>query len=171
LNLRSIDGSKAAALERLAVDRTQVKAGETVEVQAFARTIGGKLFVERIPITIPADTPAGTVSIVIGDGGVIQQNAAIQQFVPKSTAELVSTMNRLKIPERLYVQATRSTTGALIGVNEMPNLPPSVLATMNSDRSIGAYKPYLQTVLFEKELSAAEFVISGQQKLDIQIVK
>jgi len=171
LNLRSIDGSKAAALERLAVDRTQVKAGETVEVQAFARTIGGKLFVERIPITIPADTPAGTVSIVIGDGGVIQQNAAIQQFVPKSTAELVSTMNRLKIPERLYVQATRSTTGALIGVNEMPNLPPSVLATMNSDRSVGTYKPYLQTVLFEKELRAAEFVISGQQKLDIQIVK
>ena len=66
---------------------------------------------------------------------------------------------------------TRSTTGALIGVNEMPNLPPSVLATMNSDRSVGTYKPYLQTVLFEKELRAAEFVISGQQKLDIQIVK
>jgi len=171
LNLRSIDGSKAAALERLAVDRTQVKAGETIEVQAFARTIGGKVFVERIPVTIPSDAPAGTVSIVIGDGGVIQQNAPIQQFVPKNTAELVSTMNRLKMPERLYVQMTRSTSGALIGVNEMPNLPPSVLATMNSDRSVGGYKPYLQTILFEKELSGAEFVISGQQKLDIQVIK
>ena len=171
LNLRSIDGSKAAALERLAVDRTQVKAGETIEVQAFARTIGGKVFVERIPVTIPSDTPAGTVSIVIGDGGVIQQNAPIQQFVPKNTAELVSTMNRLKMPERLYVQMTRSTSGALVGVNEMPNLPPSVLATMNSDRSVGGYKPYLQTILFEKELSGAEFVISGQQKLDIQVIK
>ena len=30
---------------------------------------------------------------------------------------------------------------------------------------------YTDPVLFEKELSAAEFVISGQQKLDIQIVK
>ena len=75
------------------------------------------------------------------------------------------------MPERLYVQMTRSTSGALIGVNEMPNLPPSVLATMNSDRSVGGYKPYLQTILFEKELSGAEFVISGQQKLDIQVIK
>ena len=80
-------------------------------------------------------------------------------------------MNRLKMPDRLYVQAARTTAGALIGVNEMPNLPPSVLATMNSDRSVGAYKPYLQTVIVERELPPAEFVVTGQQKLDIQVVK
>jgi len=171
LNIRSFDGAKAASLERLAVDRTQVKAGDTVEVQAFARTIGGKLFVEKIPVTIPADTPAGAVSIVIGDGSAIQEKAAIQQFVPKNIGELISTINRLKMPDRLYVQAARTTNGAVIGVSEMPNLPPSVLATMNNDRTVGAYKPYVQTVIAERELPPAEFVITGQQTLAIQVIK
>jgi hypothetical protein len=171
LNIRSFDGSKAAALERLVVDRTQIRAGDTIDVQAYARTAGGRVFVERIPVTIPADTPPGLVSIMIGDGGAIQQNAAIQQFVPKSLTEMISTMNRIKMPDRLYLQAARTTSGALIGVNEMPNLPPSVLATMNSDRVVGAYKPYLQTVIIERELPPAEFVVTGQQKLDIQVIK
>jgi hypothetical protein len=171
LNIRSIDGSKAASLERLAVDRTQVRAGETVEVQAFARTVGGKVFVERIPVTIPADTPAGAVSIIVGDGSAIQEKAAIQQFVPKNAAELISTINQLKMPDRLYLQAARTTNGAVIGVSEMPNLPPSVLATLNSDRSVGSYKPYVQTVIAERELPPAEFVITGQQSLAIQVIK
>jgi hypothetical protein len=171
LNIRSFDGAKAASLERLAVDRTQVNAGETIEVEVFARTIGGKVFVERVPVTIPADTPVGAVSIIVGDGSAIQEKAAIQQFVPKNVAELISTLNRLKMPDRLYVQAARTTTGAVIGVSEMPNLPPSVLATLNSDRSIGAYKPYVQTVIAERELPPADFVITGQQTLAIQVVK
>lgn len=171
LNIRSIDGSKVATIERLAVDKTQVRPGETIDVQAFARTPGGRLFVERIPVTIPEDTPTGALSIVIGDGTVAQQNAAIQQFVPKTASELIGTMNRLKMPDRLYLQVTRTTAGALIGVNEMPNLPPSVLATLNNDRTAGGYKPYLQTVIFERELPPAEFVISGQQKLEVRVVK
>jgi len=171
LNLRSSDGSKAASLERLSVDRIQARAGETVEVQAFARTIGGKVFVERIPVTIPADTPTGALSIIIGDGNAIQQNAAIQQFVPKTGAEFIKTLNMLKMPDRLYLQAARTTAGAVIGVNEMPNLPPSVLATLNNDRTAGGYKPYVQTVLVESELPRAEFVITGQQSLSIQVIK
>jgi hypothetical protein len=171
LKIRSIDGSKGAYLERLAVDRNQVKAGETVEVEAFARTISGKLFVQRIPVTIPADTPAGPVSIVLGDGNAIQEKAAIQQFVPKNVGELISTINQLKMPDRLYVQAARTTNGAVIGVSEMPNLPPSVLATMNNDRTVGSYKPYVQTVIAERELPPADFVITGQQSLVIQVIK
>jgi hypothetical protein len=171
LDLRSVEGSRIATLERLSVDRSQVNPGEIVNVQAFARTAGGKLFVERIPISIPVDIPAGAMTIVVGDGSVIQQNAAIQQFVPRSAGELIATMNRLKMPDRLYLQAVRTTAGAVIGVNEMPNLPPSVLATLNNDRTVGGYKPYLQTVVVERELPPAEFIVSGQQTLTIQVVK
>jgi hypothetical protein len=171
IDLRAIDGSKVASLERLSVDKTQVKPGETIEVQAFARTTSGRLFVERIPVTLPADIPEGAVSITVGDGITIQRNAAIQQFVPKSAAELIGTMNQLKMPDRLYLQAVRTTAGAVIGVSEMPNLPPSVLATLNNDRTTGGYKPYVQTIIADRELPPAEFVISGQQTLNIQIVK
>jgi hypothetical protein len=51
----------------------------------------------------------------------------------------------------------------------MPNLPPSVVATLNNDRSSGGYTPTLLAQVFERELSPAEFVVSGQQVIAVTI--
>lgn len=171
VNLSSTDGSKSAALERIAVDRTKVKAGETFEVQAFVRTDSGKIFMQKIPVQVPANAPTGATSVSIGDGNAILQNSVLQQFVPKDLGELIATINKAKKSDRLYVQMFRTTNGAVIGANEMPNLPPSVLATMNNDRTAGGFKPTVQTVLLENEIAPADFIISGQQTLAIEVVK
>ncbi len=171
LNITSTDGSNTATLERIALDKTQIKAGETFEVQAFVRTDTGKVFSQKIPVTIPADTPAGTLMVTVGDGSLIEQNAASKQFVPKDLGELVKTINGLKKDDRLYVQTYRVTNGAIIGSNEMPNLPPSMLATLNNDRTAGGFKPTVTTVLTDQELPPADFIISGQQTLTIEIIK
>ena len=109
--------------------------------------------------------------IVIGDGSSIMQNAASKQFVPKDLSELIKTMNEVKKDDRLYAQTYRVTNGAIIGASELPNLPPSVLATMNNNRTAGGFTPTVQTVLTEQELAPAEFLISGQQTLQIEVVK
>ena len=171
LTITSLDGSNSATLERIAVDRAEVKAGETFEVQAFVRTDTGKFFSQKIPVTIPADTPAGTLSVTVGDGGSLQANAASKQFVPKDLSELVKTINQLRKNDRLYVQTNRVTNGAIIGANELPNLPPSMLATLNNDRTAGGFKPTLLTILTEQEIPPAEFLISGQQVLTIEVIK
>lgn len=171
IDLTSEDGMKVAALDRLSIDRSKVRAGETVEVQAFARTSAGKIFVQRIPVTIPAETPAGVFTITVGDGGQVQQNSTIQQFVPRDISELIRMINKLKSSDRLYVQASRSSVGAVIGASELPNLPPSVLATINNDRITGGVKPTIQTVVFESILPPSDFMISGQQSLSIEVVK
>jgi len=171
LTLTSIDGSKTADLQRITLDKTQVKAGETFEVQAFVRADSGKIFAQKIPVRIPVDTPAGMLLVTVGDGGTIQQASASQQFVPKNVAELIKTINELRKDDRLYVQTYRVTNGAIIGAQEMPNLPPSVLATLNNDRTAGGVKPSIMTVLTEQEIPPAEFIISGQQVLSIEVVR
>ncbi|MEO8074172.1 MAG: SpoIVB peptidase S55 domain-containing protein [Acidobacteriota bacterium] len=171
LSVTSSDGSNTATLERIALDRTEVKSGGSFEVQAFVRTDSGKIFSQKIPVTIPADTPAGTLMVTVGDGNSIQQNAASKQFVPKDLSELIKTINELKKDDRLYVQTYRVTNGAIIGSKEMPNLPPSVLATLNNDRTAGGFKPTVTTVLTDQELPPADFLISGQQVLTIEVVK
>ncbi len=171
LNLTSTDGSKTATLERLALDKTEVKAGESFEVQAFVRTDTGKILSQKVSVKVPADTPGGTLSIVVGDGNSIQATAASKQFVPKDLSELVKTINELKDADRLYVQTYRTSNGAIIGSKEMPNLPPSMLATLNNDRTVGSFKPTVQTILTEQELPPAEFIISGQQTLTIEVTR
>ena len=171
IDLTSSDGSKTAVLDRIAIDRTEVRPGELIEVQAFARTNSGKIFVQKIPVMIPADTPAGRFSITVGDGKEIQQNSSLQKFVPRDLGDLIATMNKVKMPDRLYLLTSRTTSGAIIGSSEMPNLPPSVLATLNNDRTAGGIKPAMQTTVNEMALPPAEFLITGQQTLTIEVVK
>ena len=171
LNLASTDGSKTGNLERISLNKTEAKAGETVEIQAFVRTDSGRVFTQKIPVMIPNGTPTGKLSIAIGDGNSIQQNAISKQFVPQDLGELVKTINEAKKGDRLYVQINRLTSGVIVGSSELPNLPPSVLATVNSDRTSGGFTPTSQTVLLEKELAPAEFLILGQQTLQIEVIK
>jgi hypothetical protein len=171
INITATDGKKAGSLERLALNRSEVKAGESFEAQAFVRTEAGKQFVQRIPVQLPADTAPGTYLVYVGDGGSLQQVAASRSFVPKTVSELVSVINQVKKTDRLYLQVSRVTQGAIIGTNEMPNLPPSMLATLNNDRSVGGVTPTVLSPIYEKELDPAEFVIVGQQVLTIEVTR
>ncbi len=171
LNLTSVDGSRTGILERIALDKTEVVAGETVEVQAFVRTDTGRIFSQKIPVSIPADTPSGTLTITVGDGASLNAAATSKQFIPKDLGELIKVINEIKKADRLYVQINRVTSGAIIGASEMPNLPPSMLATLNNNRTAGGFKPTLLTVLTEQELAPAEFIASGQQVLTIEVKK
>jgi hypothetical protein len=171
LDIAATDLRRAATLDRISLDRNEAHRGETVEVQAYVRTESGKQFVQRIPVQIPADVPPGQLVLFVGDGGTLQQASASQSFVPKDLGQLVGAINKIKKNDRLYVKLFRITTGAVIGTDEMPNLPPSFVATLNSDRASGGYTPTVLSPLYEKELPAAEYVISGQQLIGINVIR
>jgi hypothetical protein len=171
LNITSTETKYTASLERIALDRTEAGRGDDVEIQAYVRTASGKQFVQRIPVQIPRDVPLGQLLIFVGDGGALQQGSAAQAFVPQDLGQLVSAINKVKKGDRLYVKLFRITPGAVIGTSELPNLPPSVVATLNSDRTSGGYTPTVLSPVLEKELPPAEFVISGQQMIAIDVVR
>lgn len=171
IDLTTEEVNKAAVLEKITVDRTEARAGETVYIQAFVRGDSGRVFTQRIPFTIPAGTPAGMLTIEVGDGTRLQEKAASKKFVPETLADLISKINEVKKNDRLYVQSYRTTKGAIVGSNEMPNLPPSVLATINNSRSSGGYTPTVETVVSEIEVAPAEFIVTGQQSIKIEVIR
>ena len=171
LDIAASDSRRAASLDRISLAQNEVHSGETVEVQAYVRTESGKQFVQRIPVSIPADVPPGQLVLFVGDGGSLQQASASQSFVPKDLGQLVGAINKIKKNDRLYVKLFRITTGAVIGTDEMPNLPPSFVATLNSDRASGGFTPTVLSPIDEKELPPAEYVISGQQLIGINVIR
>jgi len=170
LEISSSDSKYAGTLERVAVDRTEVHRGEKIEVQAYVRTESGRQFVQRIPVQIPEDAAAGQLLVFVGDGGALQEGSAAKSFVPRDLGQLVRAINTVKKSDRLYVKLFRITNGAVIGTNELPSLPPSVVATLNSERTAGGYTPTVLSPVYEMELPPAEFVISGQQLIAIDVV-
>ena len=171
LDISSSDTKYAGTLERIALDRTEVRRGENVEIQAYVRTEAGKQFVQRIPVQIPEDATPGQLLVFVGDGSALQEGSAAKAFVPQDLGQLVRAINKVKKSDRLYVKLFRITPGAVIGTDELPNLPPSVVATLNSDRTSGGYTPTVLSPVYEMELPPAEFVISGQQLIGIDVVR
>jgi hypothetical protein len=169
VDIDSSEEKHTATLERISLDRTEVGRGEQVEIQAYVRTDSGKQFVERIPVQIPADAPSGQMMIMIGDGATLQEASAARVFVPRDLNQLVVAINKTKKNDRLYLRLLRPAPGVVIGSSELPNLPPSVVATLNNDRSSGGYTPTLLSQLYERELLPAEFVVSGQQVISVTV--
>lgn len=170
LDISSTDTKYAGTLERIALSKTEAHRGEKIEIQAYVRTESGKQFVQRIPVQIPEDATPGQLLVFVGDGGALQEGSAAKAFVPQDLGQLVKTINTIKKSDRLYVKLFRITPGAVIGTSELPNLPPSVVATLNSDRNSGGYTPTVLSAVYEMELPPAEFVISGQQLIGLDIV-
>ena len=171
LDIDSSETRYLGTLERITLDRTEVRRGEKIEVQAYVRTESGKQFVQRIPVQIPEDAGLGQLLVFVGDGGALQEGSASKSFVPQDLSQLVKAINTVKKTDRLYVKLFRITNGAVIGTSELPSLPPSVVATLNSERTSGGYTPTVLSPVYEMELPPAEFVISGQQLIAIDVVK
>lgn len=170
----STDSRSTGTLNRLWIDKNEVQRGESVEIQLFARHDNGSEFVERIPLTIPADAPIGPLVIMVGDGASINQAEAHQptgDFTPRDLSQLVRSINKMKRNNRLYVKVLRTGTGAIVNNEEMPTLPPSVLATLGSQRTSGGYTPLSVSTLTEQELAPSRFLISGQQTIVVNVVR
>ena len=174
VDVTSLDSRSSGALNRLWIDKTEVRRGETIEMQAFARNDNGSEFVERIPLEIPADAPLGPLVIIVGDGAslnLVDRAQPTAEFAPRDLSQLVRAINKLKRNNRLYVRVMRAGTGAIVNNEEMPVLPPSMLATLGSSRTSGGYTPMSVATLEEHELPPSQFIISGQQTITINVVK
>jgi hypothetical protein len=174
VDVTSTDSRSSGTLNRLWIDKTEVHRGESIEMQAFARNDDGAQFVERIPLAIPADAPIGPLVITVGDGTSLNLADRAQpsaDFSPRDLGQLVRAINKLKRNNRLYVRVSRAGSGAIVNNEEMPVLPPSMLATLGSSRTSGGYTPLSVVTLEEHELPPSQFIISGQQTITINVVK
>jgi hypothetical protein len=172
LEVTSIESRSMGTLSRIWVDKTEVRRGERIELQIFARNDGGTEVVERVPLELPTDAPLGPLTIAVGDGASISQlEIRSADFVPKDLDQLIRAINKMKRNNRLYVKVMRAGAGAIVNNEEMPTLPPSVLAALNSQRTAGGYAPLSVATIAEQELSPWRSLISGLQTITITVVR
>src|SRR4030095_8622524 len=88
LDISSSDTKYAGTLERIALDRTEVRRGEKIEIQAYVRTESGRQFVQRIPLEIPDDAALGQLLVFVGDGASLQEGSPAKSFVPQDLSQL-----------------------------------------------------------------------------------
>lgn len=173
LTLRSTDARRLARIDGVRVDRTEVRAGEMLTLQAFLRTPDGDEIVEEFPVAVPTGLRPGSLELLVGDG-LSMTGSDIRRAPaspPRDTAQIVRELNNLRRMDRLYVRMLSSEPGAMIGGEELPALPPSMLAMIESDRSTDSHITRIgSSPVAELEFGPTDYVIQGQQSLGLTIV-
>jgi hypothetical protein len=173
LTVRSTDRRRSARLDAVSVDRTEVRAGETVTIEARLRTLDGNESIEQYPVVIPQGLAPGRVLLMIGDG--VTMTASDLQRAPSTPpndlGQVIRELNGLRKTDRLYVKVFSANPGAVIDGEELPSLPPSMMAMLSTGRSSDSNTSGTQvSPVSEFELRPSDLVIQGQRSLRLVIV-
>ena len=172
LQIASAERKTIAQLESIAVDKTEVKPGETIRLTAFLRGTNGDTFIERYPVQVPSGLPAGPIQLTVGDGTTITGGELRRGpgGAPKDLGQVIRELNKLRKNDRLYIKVTNNEPGVVISGEEMPSLPPSMAAVLNSGRSSNrGVSGMPSSTIREYELPQTKYVIQGQRVLTLTV--
>jgi hypothetical protein len=172
LDITSMDRKTNAQLERISVNKAEVAPGETVTLTAYLRTTNGETVIEQYPVQVPAGLPAGQVQLLVGDGTTVTSLDIRRgpSGIPAGIKQVINELNKLRKNDRLYIKVVSSEPGVVIGGEELPSLPPSMSALINSDRSSSRSVSGLpKSTVQEYELPQSKFVIQGQRSLSLTV--
>ena len=173
LNIVSTDRKRSASLEAVRIDRTEVRAGDTVTLSASLRAANGDEFVEEYSFEVPDGLAAGRVQLLVGDGVTMTTSdlRRVPQSAPRDIQQILRELNKLRKTDRLYVRVMSAVPGVVIAGEELPSLPPSMIAMIqtgrSSDRNTSGTR---NSVVGEFELPPSDYVIQGQRSLNLTVI-
>jgi len=173
LEITSVEDDRSAVLDSLRIDRSQLRAGDTLLLDVNSRKPNGEVIRDTYPVKIPADIQPGPLSILVADGTSIMTLDAREQgedLIPRDLSQLVKFINNLRKNDHLYLRLFRRGPGAIVDGEGLPGLPPSILSILKSDRSTGNMSSIQTLPLLEYEFPPSNYVVTGSRELNLTII-
>jgi hypothetical protein len=172
LEISAQEDDRTATLDSLRVDRTELRAGDAVDLGLSFKRNNGEVVQDSFPVKIPADVTPGPLAMLVADGTSLMSMDAREQgddLIPRDLTQLIKFINSLRKNDRLYVRLFRREAGAVIKGEGLPSLPPSVLSILRSDRSTGGMSAITTAAFMEYELPPSDYVVSGLRTVNLVI--
>jgi hypothetical protein len=172
LDITSVEDDRAAVLDQVRADRSEIRAGETVTLETIYRKTNGETVQDTYPVKIPADVTPGPLTLLVADGTNVMSMDAREQgdeLIPRDLTQLIRFMNNIRKNDHLYVRLFRKEQGAVVKGEGLPALPPSLLSILRSERSSGGVNSIQTSALMEYELPPSDYVVSGTRTLQLTV--
>ena len=90
-------------------------------------------------------------------------------FKPRNAEQLLKLLSTPGRADELVVEVVRTTPGFTLEGRELPSLPPSARAVLQSSTSSGHLGPVHEEVLLRHRLPT-NFALSGEQSIEITLI-
>lgn len=164
IEIQSSDERSTAVIEDVWFGSETVEPGDTLEVRVYLRPYRGDRVVRRMDVTIPKTISAGPVQVLVGSARAVTRhdlNAVPQRYRPTDGPRLIELLNNRRTGNRIYLKMFQGGAGGMVKGREMPGLPPSVLAVMDSERTKGSFVPIREKVVVVETIRT-DYVVAGQ---------
>ncbi len=162
---------RSAWISGVRVDKKTVRPGEEVQATVTLEQYLGQRFFRKIPLKIPEDVPEGKILLWIGNAGTYrawEEKRAPDKYQPKNLPHLLQILSGEEKNNTLIVQLFRPEKGLTVEAREMPSLPASILAVMESSKQTGQIGSVTGTVIVKKEIRT-DFVLSGSYSVPLEV--
>lgn len=172
LEISAQESDQTAVLDSIRFARTEVKAGETLDLALSWQKTNGDVINKTYPVKIPANASPGSLIMLVADGSTVialNEQEEGESLIPRDLTQLVKFLNNLRKSDSLYVRFFRQEPGALIRGEGLPGLPPSILSILKSERKVGAMAPLHTSTLSEDELPRSDYMVTGAKVLRLTV--
>jgi hypothetical protein len=172
LHVTALAERRSATIDAAWIEKSEVQAGETVNVKVLLRPYRGAPFIQEIPITIPPQAQRGSLQLLVSDAETLNRNvqslSASSQGQLPGLEELIRLINRERQNDRLYATLLQPTPTLLVEDKEMPNAPASEINVLDQRQNPGGTRLLYQSTAGEWSVEMHQ-VIAGEHRLTITV--
>jgi hypothetical protein len=169
LEAEAIGDRKTATIEEARLGRTEVRAGETVDVEVTLRPYQGAPQMVRVPVRIPVGAAPGEMRLAVTDAGAADRMTELQNHGrPVSLRDMVGEMNRSRSNDGIYVTLLEHDAQAVLEGGTMAAVPLSmanVLAPLKAEQRM----QLTGETAVELGSVATGYVVSGVQVIVVHV--
>jgi hypothetical protein len=172
LEISSQESDQAAVLDSMRSARTEVRAGESLDLELTWKKINGEVIRQTYPVKVPANASPGALTMLVADGSTIMaldEQEEGENLIPRDLSQLIKFLNNMRRNDLLYIRFFRQEPGAVVKGEGLPGLPPSILSILKSERRVGAITPIHTSTLMEYELPGSDYLVTGAKALKLTV--
>jgi SpoIVB peptidase S55 len=150
--------------------KERFRAGERVPVRVDVVDFRGGSRRVMLDLDIPKDTPAGPLTVFVGDGNAATAyDLAVYPADPQSLDQVLDFLGRMRPPNSLNLIAYRRAPGAVVAGEALAALPPTVAALLR-DRGPGDGTPNLSYLRIQSRSLEQPVPITGSVQLNLEVL-
>jgi hypothetical protein len=167
-HVRLVDGWKASQLDSLEMDRNEARPGSTLHAVIGLRNYHGEPSNIPVSVPIPSDLRAPEIRLFVGDADAALQMDEPPRVPPQTLEQVLDRLRLTRSHQNICVKLIENTRGVAVEGENLPDLPPSVVAQFDSPNANLQKAALNQITLWETNIPVAG-TFSGQLTLPVRI--
>ncbi len=172
LDISTQETDQTAVLDSIRSNRTEIRAGETLNLTVSCKKANGETLQDEYPVKIPESITPGPLNLMVADGTALMSLEEEEEgdlIVPRNLTHLIRLINNIRKNDRLYLRIYRQEPGVAVKGEGLPGLPPSMLSILRSDRKSDSLIPIRTSTFVEYEMPGAEHIAAGVKVLGVTV--